>query len=138
MRLLGPLIVGLVLGGPTAARAQVLVTAGKAAPTAKPADLVGQWARQGEKEVRLTFRADSTMTAKIGPDVGQGTATGRWRLVGDTLLIRDYVVTIGGRQVSTEFGRRLVALKDNQLTMTRVDTKESKSRVYERVSPAKP
>jgi hypothetical protein len=153
MRLRDLWIVGLVLGAPTAAAAQVRVTTGAdkaAAQAVKPADLVGQWARQGEKVPAYTFRADSTFTL-AGVGTGQGPngeasldAVGRWRLVGDTLLISQPELQLGGQTVPGADGKaafngdliRLVKLSGRVLTTTSRDAKIQ--RVYERLDAAKP
>ena len=100
--------------------------ASSSAQTVKSADLVGSWARQGEKEVRFTFRADSTVDAASN----KGLMKGHWVLVGDTLVVAD----IEGMD------RRVLSIKDKLLTMTRVEDSEgtgSKTRVYERVDSVK-
>jgi hypothetical protein len=138
MRLLGLLIMGLVLGGPTAARAQMRISLGKsAAQTVKPADLVGQWAKQGEKTPTLTIRADSTLVwvGKITlttPDGQQskGDLLARWHLAGDTL-----VTTAAGAKGELVVG--FVKLEGAVLTVSG-PAKDAKPQVYERLGTAKP
>ena len=104
-----------------------------------PADLIGSWARQGEKEARFTFRTDSTMTASATTNVGPGVGTGRWRLVGDTLVVNNYMIAVKDQKGPAKFDRRVLVLKDKLLTMSRVDHTETgpQARIYERVDSVK-
>ena len=117
MRLLGLVIVGLVLGHPAAAQA------------VKPADLVGQWVQQGEKEPTLILRADSTLTiystgtVKLLMGQQRISSEGRWHLTGDTLVVGE--------------SRALVKLEGQFLTTTGL-AKDAKPRVYERLATPKP
>jgi hypothetical protein len=142
MRLLGLSIVALALAWPASARAQTTTLIDIAPPPPrgmKMKDLVGSWARAGEKEVRFTFRADSTVSVSVQTNAGAGTATGRWRLMHDTLAINNFTVTIKGQKGSVKFDRRQVAIKDKKMTLTRVENGEQgpKMRVYERVDAPK-
>ena len=140
MRLLSRSIVALALVWPVSAHAQATTLIDIAPPPPRGVtmkDLLGSWARLGEKEVRFTFRADSTVSVSVQTNTGPGTATGRWRLAHDTLAITNF--TIKGQKGSVKFDRRQVVLKDKQLTLTRVDNGEQgpKTRVYERVDSTK-
>ena len=100
------------------------------AQTIAPADVIGSWALKGGKEPTFTLRADSTFLRKSGTTTSDGDASdlkGRWRLVSDTLLIDP--------EGSTETRRRVLTLKDGQLTSTDPATKAAI--VYERIAPSK-
>ena len=108
------------------------------AQTVAPADLVGSWARQGEKEVRFAFRADSTLSLLVSSNTGNSMATGRWRLKGDTLVVTKIRMAGTGVQDGA-MDRRVLTIKGNLLTMTRVGKTEQgpEVRVYERVDSLK-
>jgi hypothetical protein len=132
MRLFGLVILGLLLGRPAQAQ------------TVKFSDLVGQWARQGEKTPAMSLRADSTLTAykAFSMNMSDGSthqldATGRWRLAGDTLMLRDLQPRgMEGAEKQAPMSR-LVKLNGRRLTLTEL-TKDAKSRVYERLDAPTP
>ena len=132
MRLLGLVVLGLVFGRPALAQQQGQIRMsgqgelqsdrGNATPAAVPpgktvtmADLVGQWAKQGQKEAYVTFRADSTYAPS---------ENGRWHLAGDTLMTG---ATVEG----------FVKLEGSVLTVSG-PTKDDKPRVYERLATPTP
>jgi hypothetical protein len=147
MRLLGLLIVGLVLCGPTAALAQVRVSSGKsAAQTVKPADLVGQWAKQGEKTPTITIKADSTLVwvGKLSLSTPDGQSSksdllARWHPAGDTLVTTQAKDRNSLKAVEVPGGKTLrsVKLDGRLLTLTVLKT-DAKPQVFERLDAAKP
>lgn len=96
------------------------------------ADLIGTWALQGSKEYGFIFQ-DTTVTYRGKyPKGGTIAITGNWKLNGDTLTIGHTIGWLNGkRPVSGRMATRSVALKDNQLTVTRLDNKQAQ--VFERV-----
>ena len=123
------LTTALVLALPTSSSAQAV----------SPDKLVGSWVRDDQgKEVRITFQADSTMAFPATSSAGPAKGTAHWQLVGDTLVISNVVVRVGGQQGTAKMDRRVVVLEGKQLTMTRVENTEQgpKSRVYQRADSA--
>jgi hypothetical protein len=127
--------------GRSACCAALLLLAG-AVPTfaqaVAPKDLVGSWARQGEKQPYATFRADQTVTMMFkGVQIkGDGVARGRWRLAGDTLFLTGMIGKLKGHSGNVTTPPRLVAMKDRRLTITRLDHNPDfpKTQVYEPVA----
>jgi hypothetical protein len=149
MRLLGLSIIGLGLGGPAAAQSPVRVTTATSASPAqavKPADLVGQWAKQGEKTPTITIRADSTLVwvGKITTTTQDGQQSkndlvARWHLAGDTLVTTQAKVRESLKPVDVPGGKtlRTVKLEGRLLTLNRLATTEG-PQVFERLDAIKP
>jgi hypothetical protein len=143
MRVLGMVIVGLVLGGTASAQ------------TMKPADLIGQWAKSGEKVPAFAFLDDSTVVVaqaiRLGSDQDFGQelpaveAIARWRLAGDTLVVSDFKMAFlqeSGNLIPLPMDHlealsRTVKLEGPVLTLTALEA-DAKPRVYTRLDAATP
>lgn len=101
----------LVLGLPALASAQ----------TATRAALAGGWAKKGQTQIYLTFKADSTLTIPA--------LTARWHLAGDTLVVD--TILRSTQKINREDLRRVVTLNGKELTLTEV-TGSKTARVYVR------
>lgn len=109
------------------------------AQNVKKETLVGSWREKGNAESVLTLRADNTLLHKNGLRSEAGDKydlEALWRPSGDTLVISPTGLPTGG-DLSTEEIYCLIKLEGRQLTLTRIQERESTPRIFERVDSVK-